>query len=72
VNQATHNKSVSFIWDIADDVLHDLFKRGMHPDVILPMFVIRRRDAVLEPPKKTLLGRGGRALDAARFGASDD
>jgi len=28
MDQATHNKIVSFIWGIADDVLRDLFKRG--------------------------------------------
>jgi type I restriction-modification system DNA methylase subunit len=37
VDQATHNKIVSFIWNIADDVLRDLFKRGKYSDVILPM-----------------------------------
>lgn len=37
MDQATHNKIVSFIWGIADDVLRDLFKRGKYPDVILPM-----------------------------------
>ena len=41
MDQATHNKIVSFIWGIADDVLRDLFKRGKYPDVILPMCVIR-------------------------------
>jgi type I restriction enzyme M protein len=55
VDQATHNKIVSFIWCIADDVLRDLFKRGKYPDVILPMCVIRRMDAVLEPTKKAVL-----------------
>jgi type I restriction enzyme M protein len=55
VDQATHNKIVSFIWGIADDVLRDLFKRGKYPDVILPMSVIRRMDAVLEPTKKQVL-----------------
>ena len=34
MDQATHNKIVSFIWGIADDVLRDLFKRGKYPDVI--------------------------------------
>lgn len=29
MDQATHNKIVSFIWGIADDVLRDLFKRGL-------------------------------------------
>ena len=52
MDQATHNKIVSFIWGIADDVLRDLFKRGKYPDVILPMCVLRRLDAVLEPTKK--------------------
>lgn len=55
MDQATHNKIVSFIWGIADDVLRDLFKRGKYPDVILPMCVIRRMDAVLEPKKKAVL-----------------
>ena len=55
MDQATHNKIVSFIWGIADDVLRDLFKRGKYPDVILPMCVLRRMDAVLEPTKKQVL-----------------
>jgi type I restriction enzyme M protein len=55
MDQATHNKIVSFIWGIADDVLRDLFKRGKYPDVILPMCVIRRMDAVLAPSKKAVL-----------------
>ncbi|MBK8131497.1 MAG: SAM-dependent DNA methyltransferase [Gammaproteobacteria bacterium] len=54
MNQATHNKIVAFIWGIADDVLRDLFKRGKYPDVILPMCVIRRMDAVLEPTKQAV------------------
>jgi type I restriction enzyme M protein len=55
MDQATHNKIVSFIWGIADDVLRDLFRRGKYPDVILPMCVIRRMDAVLEPTKQEVL-----------------
>ena len=55
MDQATHNKIVSFIWGIADDVLRDLFKRGKYPDVILPMCGLRRLDAVLEPTKKAVL-----------------
>lgn len=55
MDQASHNKIVSFIWGIADDVLRDLFKRGKYPDVILPMCVIRRMDAVLEPTKPAVL-----------------
>jgi type I restriction enzyme M protein len=64
MDQATHNKIVSFIWGIADDVLRDLFKRGKYPDVILPMCVLRRLDAVLEPTKKAVL-ETREMLDAA-------
>jgi len=45
----------NFIWSIADDVLRDLYVRGKYRDVILPMTVIRRLDAVLEPNKKAVL-----------------
>ena len=45
----------NFIWGIADDVLRDLYKRGEYRDVILPMTVLRRLDAVLEPTKKAVL-----------------
>ena len=45
----------NFIWRIADDVLRDIYVRGKYRDVILPMTVIRRLDAVLEPTKKAVL-----------------
>ncbi len=66
MDQATHNKIVSFIWNIADDVLRDLFRRGKYPDVILPMCVIRRMDAVLEPTKQQVLATK-KMLDDARI-----
>ena len=54
----------NFIWGIADDVLRDLYVRGKYRDVILPMTVIRRLDAVLEPTKEAVL-RMKDQLDAA-------
>ena len=45
----------NFIWNIADDVLRDIYVRGKYRDVILPMTVIRRLDAVLEPSKEAVL-----------------
>jgi type I restriction enzyme M protein len=45
----------NFIWGIADDVLRDLYVRGKYRDVILPMTVVRRLDAVLEPTKQAVL-----------------
>lgn len=45
----------NFIWGIADDVLRDVYVRGKYRDVILPMTVIRRLDALLEPTKDAVL-----------------
>ena len=45
----------NYIWGIADDVLRDLYVRGKYRDVILPMAVLRRLDAVLEDGKKAVL-----------------
>ena len=51
MEDAAHNQMVSLIWNIADDVLRDVFLRGQYRDVILPMIVLRRLDALLEPTK---------------------
>lgn len=45
----------NFIWNIADDILRDLYVRGKYRDVILPMTVLRRLDVVLEPTKQAVL-----------------
>ena len=50
-----NNQIVSFIWGIADDCLRDVYVRGKYRDVILPMTVIRRLDAVLEETKDDVL-----------------
>ena len=49
------NWIAGFIWSIADDVLRDVYVRGKYRDVILPMTVIRRLDALLEPTKDAVL-----------------
>ncbi|AGB48889.1 type I restriction-modification system methyltransferase subunit [Methanomethylovorans hollandica DSM 15978] len=49
------NWIANFIWGIADDVLRDLYVRGKYRDVVLPMTVLRRLDAVLEPTKQNVL-----------------
>ncbi|HAZ60765.1 MAG TPA: restriction endonuclease subunit S [Gammaproteobacteria bacterium] len=49
------NWIANFIWGIADDVLRDLYVRGKYRDVILPMTVLRRLDAVLERTKQNVL-----------------
>ena len=55
MDTAIHNQIVNFIWGIADDCLRDVYVRGKYRNVILPMTVIRRLDAVLEPTKKRFL-----------------
>lgn len=58
------NTIVNFVWNIADDVLRDVYVRGKYRDVILPMTVIRRLDALLEPTKEAVLNMKKR-LDSA-------
>lgn len=55
MNHTVHNKLVSFIWSIADDCLRDVYVRGKYRDVILPMVVLRRLDALLEHTKEKVL-----------------
>ena len=55
MNTASHSKLVSFIWSIADDCLRDVYVRGKYRDVILPMVVLRRLDALLEITKATVM-----------------
>ena len=55
MEQTQLNWITNFIWGIADDTLRDVFVRGKYRDVILPMTVIRRLDAVLEPTKDAVL-----------------
>ena len=58
-NETTNNTDLNwianYIWGIADDVLRDLYVRGKYRDVILPMTVLRRLDAVLEDSKQAVL-----------------
>lgn len=55
MDHSTHNKLISFIWSIADDCLRDVFVRGKYRDVILPMFVLRRLDCLLEATKDEVM-----------------
>lgn len=66
MNNQVHNQIVSFIWGIADDCLRDVYVRGKYRDVILPMTVIRRLDAMLEETKPAVLTMK-KQLDAAKI-----
>ena len=64
MDNQTHNAIVNFIWGIADDCLRDVYVRGKYRDVILPMTVIRRLDAMLEDTKAAVLNMK-KKMDAA-------
>src|SRR3972149_218538 len=64
MDQTQQTWIANFIWGIADDVLRDVYVRGKYRDVILPMLVIRRLDAILEPTKQEVLAMKAR-LDKA-------
>lgn len=55
MTQEQHNQLVSFVWNIANDVLVNDYNKGDYRKVILPMIVLRRLDAVLEPTKQEVL-----------------
>lgn len=48
LSTVTYNQLKAFIWGIANDCLVDVYDVGDYRKIILPMFVIRRLDAVLE------------------------
>lgn len=72
MNSASHNKIVSFIWSIADDCLRDVYVRGKYRDVILPMVVLRRLDALLEPTKDAVMEELAFQRDEAGFTEWDE
>ena len=55
MNNGDLNWITNYIWGITDDILRDLYVRGKYRDVILPMTMLRRLDAVLEDNKRAVL-----------------
>lgn len=72
MNQTVHNRLISFIWSIADDCLRDVYVRGKYRDVILPMVVLRRLDALLEPTKDAVMEELAFQRDEAGFTEWDE
>jgi type I restriction enzyme M protein len=71
MDQSQLNVITNFIWNIADDVLRDVYVRGKYRDVILPMTVLRRLDVVLEPTKQAVRDMKA-ALDREMITNQDD
>ncbi len=72
MNQSVHNRLISFIWSIADDCLRDVYVRGKYRDVILPMVVLRRLDALLESSKEAVMEELAFQRDEAGFTEWDE
>lgn len=72
MNQTVHNRLISFIWSIADNCLRDVYVRGKYRDVILPMIVLRRLDALLEPTKDAVMEELAFQRDDAKFTEWDE
>ena len=48
MKQSSYNQLKSFIWSIADDCLVEIYPNSDYRKIILPFFVLRRFDALLE------------------------
>lgn len=64
MENANFNQLVSFVFGIANDCLVDVYDVGDYRKIILPIIVLRRFDAVLEPTKQAVLAMKQK-LDAA-------
>ena len=59
-----HNSTIAnFIWQVADDILRDIYVKGKYRDVILPMTVITRLDVELEGTKDKTLAEYNKQKD---------
>ena len=71
MEKANFGQIVSFLFGIANDCLVDTYDVGDYRKIILPMMVIRRFDAVLEPTKEKVL-KMKEHLDAAGITEQDE
>lgn len=55
MNRAQYDELFNFMWNIANDVLVNVFDKGDYKKIILPMIVLRRLDLLLEPTKEAVL-----------------
>jgi len=55
INTQSLQPLIQFIYSVADQILINTYEPSKYKDVILPMTVIRRLDAVLEPTKDKVL-----------------
>ena len=71
MDKSNFGQILSFLFGIANDCLVDTYDVGDYRKIILPMMVIRRFDAVLEPTKEKVLKMKAQ-LDAAGITEQDE
>ncbi|MCF0224032.1 MAG: SAM-dependent DNA methyltransferase [Fibrobacter sp.] len=55
MNQAQYSQLFNFLWNIANDVLVDVFDATDYRAIVMPMLTLRRIDVLLEPTKQAVL-----------------
>lgn len=53
------SKEAGLIWQVANDVLRDIFQRTEYPDIIYPMVLIRRLECVIAEETKKIRNEHG-------------
>ncbi len=63
-NQVNIKEQADLIWELASDVLRDIFQRTEYPDIIYPMILIRRIECVLEATRDAVAEKRKVALSS--------
>jgi type I restriction enzyme M protein len=58
----TFSSEASLVWQSANEILRDVFKRSEYPDIILPMVLIRRIECVLTEMSEKILKQIGKKI----------
>jgi type I restriction enzyme M protein len=56
------SKEAGLIWQVANDVLRDIFQRTEYPDIIYPMVLIRRLECVLKSEVEEIEKKFGKGI----------
>lgn len=63
MNKQINSTIVNLIWQVADDILRDIYVRGKYRDIILPMTVLSRIDSELIETKEKVLSEYAKFKD---------
>ena len=61
--QINNSYEVGIVWNSADEILRDSYKRHQYQDIILPFVVLRRIECVLLEKRKEVQAKGGASIE---------